>query len=148
MQASRVTIDEKTYDLNVMTRKKKTALRRRLIVEYIESKPAGAIIKMQEFQKLCHFSTYANTHTFIKRMIRDDVIRQVPAEGYKSRFTYVIVDRPEPKPQPKPAVHVAPSAPIADINLYANIERLAKEFAWEQNSDSVREFVPYLKGRI
>lgn len=86
MEASKVTIGDKTFDLNYLGKKKKTNLRRKLIIEYIQSKPAGEYIKMTEFQEICRFSSYANTWTFVQRMMRDGVIQQHEGEKKKAFF--------------------------------------------------------------
>lgn len=90
MEASKVTIGDKTYDLNHLGKKKKTNLRRKLIIEYIQSKPAGEYIKMEEFQRICCFSTYANAWAFVQRMIRDGVIKQYEGEKKKA-FYYAVI---------------------------------------------------------
>jgi len=102
MEASRVIISDKTYDLSVLSGAKKTQLRRRLIVEYIASKPAGAIIKAREFQQLCHFSTVANTHAFLQRMLRDKIIERYEGDQL-NRYSYGIpgtVRVTQPKAEP------------------------------------------------
>lgn len=84
MDASKVMVGKKTYDLNYLSRSKKTNLRRKLVIEYIQSKPAGEYIKMDDFKDICRFSTYANTWAFVQRMIRDGVISQHEGEKKKS----------------------------------------------------------------
>lgn len=83
LEASKVTINDKTYDLNYLNRSKKTNLRRKLVIEYIQSKPAGEYIKMDDFKEICRFSTYANTWAFVQRMMRDGVIQQHEGEKKK-----------------------------------------------------------------
>lgn len=89
MEASKLTIGQKTYDLNYLTKTKKTNLRRKLIIEYIESKPAGTLIKIGEFQELARFKSYQNTHQFINRMVRDGVISRY--EGNRPKTYYFAV---------------------------------------------------------
>jgi hypothetical protein len=43
MEASKLTVGDKTFDLNHLGKKKKTNLRRKLVIEYIQGKPAGVI---------------------------------------------------------------------------------------------------------
>lgn len=129
MEASKVTVGAKTYDLNYLGKKKKTSLRRKLIVEYIQSKPAGEIIRTGEFREVCQFSTDANTHSFIKRMLRDGVIAQY--DGDKPREHYYAVlgavrvrtprtDTPEPE---------TPATRNPDINAFiADMQRLGVGF--------------------
>lgn len=86
LEASKVTVDGKTYDMNYLGKKRKTGLRRKLIIEYIESKPSGTVIRMHEFQKIAHFSTSANAYAFVKRMLRDGVIMQYAGDRPKSYY--------------------------------------------------------------
>lgn len=86
LQASKVTIGEKTYDLNYVGKKKKTNLRRKLIVEYIQSKMAGELITIRDFMEVGQFTTVANTHSFIKRMVRDGVISSYNGEKPRTHY--------------------------------------------------------------
>lgn len=130
MEASRVTIGEKTYDMNHLGQKKKTNIRRKLIIEYIQSKPAGEYIKMQEFQRICHFGTYANTWSFIKRMIRDGVITQNEGEKKKCYYYSVIGAVRVVKPKEEKAQTPTPSGNNPDINAFiADMQRLGVEFS-------------------
>lgn len=126
MEASRVTIGEKTYDMNHLGKKKKTNIRRKLIIEYIQSKPAGEYIKMQEFQRVCHFSTYANTWAFVQRMIRDGVIQQ--HEGEKKKAYYYSVTGAMRVTTPKTPAPAETKNP--DINAFiADMQKLGVEFS-------------------
>lgn len=90
MEASRVTVGDKTYDINILNGKRKTMLRRKAIIDYIQSKPAGAIISAKDFKQVTHFSTIPNAHAFVQRMIRDGIIAR--QEGDKLRtFSYSVI---------------------------------------------------------
>lgn len=89
LEASKVTIGQKTYDLNYLGKKRKTNLRRRLIIELIQSKPAGTTIKVREFQEVARFSTQANAYAFVNRMIRDGVIMRYEGDRPKT-FYYAV----------------------------------------------------------
>lgn len=89
MEASKITIGAKTYDMNYLSKAKKTALRRKMVVEYIQSKPAGTTIKLSEFAEVCHIKQVNNVDAFIKRMLRDGVIMRY--EGDKIRTYYYAV---------------------------------------------------------
>lgn len=86
LEASKVTVGDKTYELNYVGKKKKGNLRRKIIIELIQSKPAGELIKMAEFQEAGRFTTRANTHAFVKLMIRDGVISQYDGDKPKSHY--------------------------------------------------------------
>lgn len=90
MDANRITIGQKTYDMNLLTRKRKTDLRRKLIIEFIESKPAGHVIPLVQFMEVARFNTLANTHSFINRMIRDGLISQYRGDRLRTYYYAVI----------------------------------------------------------
>lgn len=146
MEVSQATISAKTLDLNRLNKTKKTNLRRKLVIEYIQSKPSGEIIRMAEIQKAGQFSTTPNTNAFIKRMLRDGIITRY--KGDKPRTYYyavtgaVRIKKPanvaeEPQAASKPAT-------VSNNHLLTDY---AKQFAWEHNSDSLREFVEYMDGK-
>lgn len=138
MHASKVTVNAKTYDLNYVGKKKKTALRRKLIVEYIHGKPSGELIKMGEFAKVAQLSSEANTYTFISRMIRDGVIARYDGEKPKTHYYSVLgtvrVKKPELAYNPETQqVHGKPVADIVvttpDISSFiADMQRLGVTF--------------------
>lgn len=120
-------VGKKTYDLNYLSRSKKTNLRRKLVIEYIQSKPAGEYIKMDDFKDICRFSTYANTWAFVQRMIRDGVISQHEGEKKKAYYYAVTgaVRVSTPKQEPAPAGTKNP-----DINAFiADMQKLGVEFS-------------------
>lgn len=127
MEASRVTVSGNTYDLGILTPQKKTNLRRKLVVEYIQSKPSGEYIKMQDFQELCHFSTYANTWAFIQRMIRDGVIQQHSGEKKKAYYYSVLGSVRVKKPMATPTEPKA-IAPPNIIALASELQRQGIKF--------------------
>lgn len=90
MEASKVTIGDKTYDINFLGKKKRTNLRRKLIVEHIQSKPAGEIISMSEFQSVGRFNNYATTWSFVQSMIKQGVIGQYAGDKPRSYYYSVI----------------------------------------------------------
>lgn len=112
VEGSKVTIADKTYDLNFLGKTKKTNLRRKMTVEYIESKPAGTIIQLREFMELCRFNQIANTDAFIKRMIRDGVIQRWEGDKPKSYY-YAVVGKARQKTPPT----AKPESDLDDVNL-------------------------------
>lgn len=137
LEASKVTINNKTYDLNYLNRSKKTNLRRKIVIEYIQSKPAGEYIKMEEFQRICNFSKYANTWGFIKRMIRDGVITQNEGERKRSYY-YSVIGTVRVRKQAENKIHSIPDihgvsvveVKNPDINTFiADMQKLGVEFS-------------------
>lgn len=86
MEASKLTISDKTYDLSVLNRTRRTNLRRKAIIEYIQSKPSGEIINMGELQNVAQIKSYATAWSFVKTMIRDGVISQYKGDRPKSYY--------------------------------------------------------------
>jgi hypothetical protein len=86
MEASKITISDKTYDLSLLNRTKRTNLRRKAIIEYIQSKPNGEIINMGELQQVAQIKSYATAWSFVKTMVRDGVIGQYKGDKPKSYY--------------------------------------------------------------
>ncbi len=129
MEASKVTVGQKTFDLNHVGKAKKTNLRRKLIIEYIQSKPAGEYITMDEFKNICHFTTYANAWSFVGRMIRDGVIQQHEGEKKKAYF-YSVTGAVRIKKQAADAPSQESVSNNPDINAFiADMQRLGVEFS-------------------
>lgn len=133
MEASKLIIGGKTYDLNYLGKKKKTNLRRRLIVEYIQSKPAGEYITMRDFQKVAQMSTTPNTDAFVKRMIRDGVIQRFKGERPKTYYYAVLgaarVRTPATSMTPDAAPPVTAVDSTPDINSFvAEMTKLGVKF--------------------
>lgn len=115
MEATKITISDKTYDLSVLNRTKRTNLRRKAIIEYIQSKPSGEIINMGELQRVAQIKSYATAWSFVKTMIRDGVISQYKGDKPKSYY-YSITGAVRVK---KPVVGgVAPDTKLPDINAF------------------------------
>jgi len=90
MDASKITVSDKTYDLNHLGKKKKTNLRRKVIVEYIQSKPSGELISFGELQEVAQFNSYPTAYSFIGRMVRDGIISKYPGEKPKTYYYGVL----------------------------------------------------------
>lgn len=137
MDASKVSVGGRTYDLNYLGKVKKTNLRRKLIVEYIQSKPAGEYIKTREFQDLGKFSSAANTHTFIKRMIRDGIIARHEGEKPKTAY-YSIIGSVRVKQPVTPKE--APADPLRNPNIgqfIADMQKLGVKFTITISNEEV-----------
>lgn len=116
MEASKIIVSEKTYDLQFLNNKKKTNLRRKAIVEYIQSKPSGEIISTGDFQRVAQFTSYPTTWAFVGRMVRDGVISQY--KGDKPRTYYYGVLGAVRIKKPKIEAEQSPTATLPDINQF------------------------------
>lgn len=76
MEVSKVKLRPETFQLaqRPMSRKRKTKLRRELILEYLNDRPYGKRVKMAELQRVGQFTTPQAADVFIKKMVRDGVI--------------------------------------------------------------------------
>lgn len=146
MEVSQATISPKTLELNRLNKTKKTNLRRKLVIELIQSKPSGEIIRMAAFQKVGQFSTTPNTNAFINRMLRDGVIARYA--GDKPRTYYYAVTGAMRVTKPANRAEEAQGAEgTTAVSSNHQLTDYAKQFAWEHNSDSLREFVEYMDGK-
>lgn len=121
MEASKVTVGSKVYDFNYLNKTKKTNLRRKLIVEYIQSKPAGEYIKMSQLQEVAKLSSTPNANAFVKRMIRDGIIMR--HDGHKPKSFYYSVIGSVRTVKPKAETPVATSV-TPDLNGF--VESMTK----------------------
>lgn len=143
MEASKVTIGDKTYDMNFIHGRKKTNLRRKLIIEYIQSKPSGEIIAIPELQKVGRFSTNANTHTFIANMIRDGVLQRYKGDRPQSYYYGVTGATRVTKPAEKPK-NLDPEVPtgakhVTDINAFvADMQKLGVKFTLTISNENMK----------
>lgn len=146
MEVSQATISPKTLDLNRLNRAKKTNLRRKLIIEYIQSKPSGQIIRMAEIQRVGQFTTTPNTNMFINRMMRDGIIARY--KGDKPRtYYYAVTGAIRVKKLADAPVEAQDDNKMPTVGTNHQLTDYAKQFAWERNSDSLREFVEYMDGK-
>lgn len=130
MEASKVMIGDKTYDMNHLRGGKKTNLRRKLIIGFIQSKPSGTTIGMPEFQHVGRFSTNANTHTFVSRMIRDGVIQRHDGDRPKTYFYSVTGSVRVSTPKKVVDQLPDPDNKNPDINGFvADMQKLGVEFS-------------------
>ena len=146
MEASKVTIGDKTYDMNFIHGRKKTNLRRKLIIEYIQSKPSGEIIRIPELQKVGRFSTNANTHTFVRAMIRDGVLQRYNGDRPQSYYYGVtgavrVTKTPEKTEKPQnldPEVSQG-AKHVTDINAFvADMQKLGVKFTLTISNENVK----------
>lgn len=104
MNVSQVKVGQSTLDNNRISGQKKTQLRRKLIVELIESKPAGQVIRLPEFQAVGHFSTSANAHAFVQRMVRDGIIAKY-SDGRPRSYYFAVLGKVRTTSKASPVVN-------------------------------------------
>jgi hypothetical protein len=142
MDASKVTVSPETLRFKKMSPGKRSELRRKNIIELIESKPFGTPITLAEFAAVCSF-TDASAHAMLTTMVKKGIISKNPIS--KAKIAYSVNGEPRVI-KPKTEVEPTPTRQI-DMDVVGHEKTLgdyAKDFAWQHNSDSLREFVKYM----
>ena len=167
MEASRVVISRETRQQLAnnplfTSRKAKSRFRAQRIIDYVNSKPSGATFGISELLSVAGYtdSQYATGWAFVRRLEKSGILwieknnkfkKQVVvcknADGSKlSTVKQVKEPRTEETVSPEVIEEKAKRAEIAMIDerkaiFREEVKTLAKEFAWSNNSDSLREFV-------
>jgi DNA-binding MarR family transcriptional regulator len=133
-------------------------------MEYIEEQPSGTPLRLKSLTRAARYNSDSETSTLIKGMLKDGLIQRYRSLNAPRKYTYT-TQRQEKVTQEASIIKVSELAPAPDklaasvvsaietadkspSSMFYTIEKRAKEFVWENNSDSVREFMVYLKGRI
>ncbi len=143
MIASKVTISPNLLDRPTLRGRRKSNLRRKVIIEYIQSKPAGTVIRLTDFQVVGRFNNAGSTLSCIKAMIREGVINRYEADKPR-QYYYSVTGAVRTHKLIETDGVVQPRPPM---RLHEALLPLAKDFVWERTSDSLREFIAYVEGR-
>ena len=163
MEASKITLTHETKKqmYNEMPVKKRRELRRKAIIDYIDSQPAGTPISAKTFQAVGGFYSDANAHAFLIKMIRDGLIKKVPIES-SNKVSWVtktgmkiIKEAAKAKEVSVPPVPMTmPIVPFGESRVHLatainpnELEKAARQYSWqnqEQNND-LRAFVQWMK---
>lgn len=131
MEASQLKISPDNLRFRPMSRSKRQLLRRENVKALIRSKPAGTVILLSEFSAVCA-SNDTNTYSMLQTMIRRGEISRIASEQRGQRYSYV-VNEDSRVIKPKQTV----------VKTDSLVEK-AKQFAWEQDSDSLRQFIKWM----
>lgn len=145
MDASKLTIDPEKLRFQKMMPGKRAQLRRKNMIDLINSKPAGTPLRLEEFEAVTRTSS-ANVHSVIQNMVKDGVITKTLVEGTKNRYCYSVVSNVKVKQPKLPAVPITETAPVQQFPAQT-IEDYAREYSWEANNDSLRGFVKWMDGK-
>lgn len=140
MEASKLKISPENLQFKPMSRKKRLELRRENVKALIRARPAGSEIIMSDFAKVCATSE-ANVYSMVKTMVKRKEIFKIPAEGRGQRYSWAVN---EGTTITSPAVKKAIEAAAPKLDTALLIEK-AKEFVWEEDSDSLRHFIKWVK---
>lgn len=147
--------------------------RRQRFLDFIDAKPEGTPIRTFEFGSLLGITSSGSIANYVNKQVELGYISKTNADGFKSIYTYKVLKRDdmptiaqdEPADNPTPDTPETPAlneTPKADENIAVEIQtqpatletargldmweiRLkARNFAWEFNSDSLREFIKWI----
>lgn len=174
MQASKVSFSQQTkaaLNARPMSKAAKAKLRRERVKDYIRSQPVGTIIKQTDLATVAGYDqSQGHGWAFIARMVKTGHITKDTSEGSHKPSWTVRGDAKVVKPKKGvvgklEGVTVMPEVQIPELPYPADMPRfhfetdkledfndmadgrtkqLAKEFAWQYNSDSLREFIKWL----
>ena len=142
MEASHLKINPDHLRFKPMSFGKKTALRRENIKALIRSKPAGTPISLQEFARVTMIKA-PSAHSLLRTMIQRGDLTKTPIEGKQRRFSYSVNE--DVKVMTAPPLPTL-TLPLPDAASYTvdEITSKAKDFSWDKESDSLREFITWL----
>lgn len=166
MDASKISVNPELLKFRPLTQIQQRKIREQRIIELIRSKPAGTKIKLRDFAAVIEL-TPDSTRRLIYRMIERKKLSQFPVTGQARKSYTVLADIKVQKVQPSAAV-LPDSRDMKAENFKLRfppaVERVsalqprpttppdtlvqdAKEFSWQFNSDSLREFVAWAQSR-
>lgn len=129
MQASKVIIDPKLLSGD-LSNQQKAKLRKERALDFIKSKPNGAVIKQSEFVPVVGIGL-SGIGSFLAQLEKDGLIEREKAGPLKTAF-YVLEGKPK-----------AQWKTIEPHQHQSSVVDLAMRFYWETNSDSLHEFVEW-----
>lgn len=165
MIASKITISPETREkLNnpVLSPMKKRELRRELVKDSIRKAIGGTRTKQEliaaaGYNAYRSSNEYANGLNLIDGMIKSGIISHNPTNAFKKVWTVIEDVKVTPSPKKVAQEIVSPvetkleltveERPKVQVNK-GTLLNLAKEFAWKNNSDSLREFIVYAENRL
>lgn len=162
MYASKVRISQETrarLDNPILTNAKRGLLRRELIREAIR-KHGNYKLSRQQLVAAAGFNPdtttldYRNGLNLISRMEKSNQIKQI--DGSRRGGRWIVIEgriSPSPKQVALKIVDKEQPEPVVELKEFKKLSNLAlidmaKEFAWQNNSDSLREFIRYVSGAI
>lgn len=167
MVASKVTISQETRAklLNpILSPARKRELREELIKDSIRRATHGYRTKQEliaagGFNPDAKSGSYASGFGMINSMIKRGVISHESTNAFKKRWTILADMKVTPSPKQIAKTIVPTVAPAAGTEVMVALEEykevdkiklvdMAKEFAWRENSDSLRDFVAYMQNAI
>jgi hypothetical protein len=165
MQASKLSFFESTkFQLNsnpiLKSKSAKSKLRRTRVIDFIKEYPVGSKFTKSDLIYAAGYTQqqYGQGFAFIQRMEKDGIIFIENTKKFKKEVNVLkdprqdgrtTVIAPPATDEPVPTEDAPEDAEdevmAKDIDFIIKIEKIARTFAWKENSDSLREFVKSLK---
>jgi hypothetical protein len=139
MDASKLTVSPDKLRFQKMSPTKRLLLRRKNVIDLIKSKPYGSPITLAEFQAVTQLRGSGGVHSLLMSMVKKGMITKEKTNHRNIAWTVT----GEPRIV-KPARHpVEPPKEVETMQI-KSLEEYAREFSWQHNSDSLREFVKFM----
>lgn len=158
MDASKVTISQETREKlsRPLSAKNKKALKIQLIKEYIRSKPIGTKFSMQELAAAAGYDKNRGAvgWAFVNRLHKNGVIDIEGVTKYKKNVTIpkdskatkeLSISKDDKKLDTSSSLTKREDKNVSNLAFITEVEDKAREFSWKENSDSLREFIKFLK---
>lgn len=146
MEASRVIVSKETrgYYENPLLQNKKRQRQMRIanVIVYLEKHDNLATVTQlyQAAGFISHVTpekVKANGNAFISNLVKNGILKKEPHKGHLKRWTVLKIEPIGPKPVVE---HI--KVKVLDVEL---LEKKAKEFYWESQSDSLHDFITKLR---
>lgn len=140
MEARKVSVSSQTFKANsaVLNKRQKARLREQKIIAYINSKPAGTCITLEDFMHITEHKSAGSVATMIQRMLKRKLLDRYLQEP--KRFAYTVLDS-------------TTTRVTAVQNRFGlkELESKAKEYVWEnlqtEENNSLKGFMSWLKSQ-
>lgn len=162
MDATRVTISKETMEANKLNRHSKHArlLKEESVKALVRNTPAGEGLTLRHLMAAAGYNPktdYQAGMQFVYGCVKRGVIKRSDPSEITFKKTYFVPEdaktsRPAEtftlKSTDEPKVEEKPKGLIGNVEVLYKVEDIvhnAKQFAWEHNSDSLREFIASLQ---
>lgn len=111
------------------------------LTELVDKKN-GDIITLNDIAVACDLKSTGAASDFVSNLVKNGYVeRELISYGSGGkRYKYKIIKEYEEEP--------TPSNKNTSEKIISRVENLAKSFVWSQNSDSLRDFVDWLKKTV
>lgn len=122
-----------------LTLREKRAIKVKKLKEHIRNHPVGTAFTNRELAKVLDYSSDVG---IINMRGQEWFQREFLAHKAEGKWGYIYTVREDVKSRIGTPTYVPP--PTAKVYTQAMINEKAKEFAWQEDSDSLRQFIKWL----